>query len=114
MLQGGALCLGSPVARVLIEWTDGRKLRIDLPDATPDEPEEISLTPTQQSILDTLAASDSRLTRGAIASRMGRSGIGGKFAGYVNDMVARGIIFEHDSELTDDMSKPKMHEIKQK
>lgn len=107
MLQGGAMLLGTPVARVLIEWTDGRKMRIDLPEAATDEPEEISMTPTQRRIVEILKASPVWLTRRGIANAMDRESIGGKFAGYVADLISRGLIFEHDSDLTDDKNKPK-------
>lgn len=64
-----------------------------LPNGEPDDDSE--LTPTQRRIMAVLEKSKEPMTRRAIANRIGRETVGGKFSQYVSDLVSRGLLFEH-------------------
>lgn len=74
-----------------------------LPNGEPDDDSE--LTPTQRRIMAVLEKSKEPMTRRAIANRIGRETVGGKFSQYVSDLVSRGLLFEHAGEVADDSRK---------
>jgi hypothetical protein len=67
--------------------------------------EENELKPTQVKILEVVAKEQKPMTRRAIANRLKRTAIGGKFGMYITDLLSRGLLFELSGELADDSKK---------
>jgi hypothetical protein len=99
ILRAGAVYDGRPVRRVVIEWEGGR-FESDLP-ATTEEAE----SGRKLLILETLKASDSPMTRKALATALGLSSTKGRFGLEVSRMVDTKAIFERSGYVTDDVSK---------
>lgn len=104
MLQSGAVLLGVPVVRVLIEWPDGRKMRIDLPSPTLATSER-TLVGAQLKMISVLSRSPLPLSRKQLAKAMNRQSAEGKFGVQVNDLLSRNLIIERNGMLTDVVDK---------
>jgi hypothetical protein len=99
ILRAGAVYDGRPVRRVVIEWEGGR-FESDLPATT-----EEALSGQRLKILEALRASNSPMTRKALAAALGKPDAKGRFGLEVSAMADTGLIFERGGYLTDDASK---------
>lgn len=111
LITNGLTVGGRSVTRIKIRIQGVGWSLVSLPigdadtDGETDGEEENELTPTQVKILEVVAKEQKPMTRRAIANRMKRRAIGGKFGQYVTDLISRGLLFELGGELADDSSK---------
>ncbi len=112
LIEHGLEVAGRPVDRIKVRVPGIGWTVVSLPlDPADDDGEfeevELELTKTQRTILEILQASPVPLTRRGIANKFKpvRESITGNFGRYIRDMIVRGLIFEHDGDLSDSVAK---------
>lgn len=117
LIEHGLEVAGRPVDRIKVRvpgigWTTVSIPLTKAPvNGESEDDDDGELTPTQQRVLEILRASEKPLTRQEVANRFDppRSSTGGKFTQYIRDLMSRGLVVEHERELSDAVGKFKLH-----
>lgn len=115
LIEHGLEVAGRPVDRIKVRvpgigWTTV-SIPLTKADESGEPDDDTELTPTQERILEILRASTKPLTRQEVANRFDppRASTGGNFTQYIRDLMSRGLVVEHERELSDAVGKFKLH-----
>lgn len=98
--KGPASLFGEPVASLIVVFRDGRKAKIELPEAeTEDQEKQRKGLPAR--ILALLKDSPVPLTRKQVATKLGYTKAEGRFGQAVKDLIQSGEVHIRDGEISD-------------